>query len=120
MSKNTKGKQIFRYIKGNPHIAIDSTSVTTEHKVAFAYDGKGLNIVNISKASLTSSEEGFSQGGPSTTIDGKILKFNRIHSGSTLFEETENKVDEKETFNAAEEAIANVPEISIDDLLKDL
>jgi len=120
MSKNTKGKQIFRFIKGNPHVAIDARAVTTDNKVAFAYDGKGLSIADITKAGITSSEEGFSQGGPATTIDGKILKFNRIHSGSSLFDEVIEVVNETETFAAAEEAIANVPEISIDDLLKDL
>lgn len=120
MSKNTKGKQLFRFIKGNPHLAIDAKSVDTSNKIAFAYNGKGLKIVEVTKAGISSFEEGFSQGGPSSTIGGKILKFNRIHKDSSIFENIVQDLDETQTFAAAEAAIDSVDEISIDDLLKDL
>ena len=120
MSKNTKGKSLFRFIKVNPHLAIDAKSVDTNNKVAFSYNGKGLKVVDITKANISSSEEGFTQGGPNSTISGKILKFDRIHSKSSLFENTSEKLDETQIFDAAEATINSVDEISLDDLLKDL
>ncbi|WKX02197.1 DNA topoisomerase IV subunit A [Candidatus Mycoplasma mahonii] len=118
-SKTTQGKQIYNFVKGNTHYAIDAAVVEKATQAAFKYDGPTLSIVKMKNVNITSTNEGFSKLGPAKTTGGKILKFNRIHTKSRLFHKIDN-VSEEQTFEDAEKLIDDVSPVSIDDLLKDI
>lgn len=117
MARTTQGKQLFREIKGNPHMAIDMAVVQPADKAIYATEK--LNIVEFKDVDITSIEEGFSLVGPAQTIDAKIFVFAKAFKGNPLLEKPADLSDD-ETFAKAEEAINAIDQLSIDDLLKDL
>ena len=120
MGKTTQGKQIFNYIKGNTHIAIDSSVVASSDKASFRFkNGPSLAFVEFKKADITGTKDGFSRLGPSNTIDGKIFIFSRLYNGTSLLKNIPTQSEES-TFENAEKLIDSVSQVSIDDLLKDL
>ncbi len=116
MSKKTQGKHLFRAIKANPHITIDSAVIKPTDTAMFRDDNIDIKYFKFNKLDITTPSEGFSSVGSSQTIDGKILVFNRIHAGSRLFE-ARKELSPEDKFSNAEKAI---DQISIDDLLKGL
>ena len=120
MSKVTQGKQVFNYIKGNTHIAIDAAVVSTTDKATFRFEnGPSLSLIEFKKADISGTDDGFSRLRPATTTDGKIFAFNRAHNETSLLKNIPTQSEES-TFENAEKLIDSVSQVSIDDLLKDL
>lgn len=118
-SRTTQGKEVFRAVKGNPHVVIDARIVEPTTKMTFRDTDEQIKFFEYKDVNITSSEEGFSSIGPSQTLDGRILKFNRIHEATSLLNSVE-EISETEKFKNAEEAIEKVSQLSIDDILKGL
>ena len=53
------------------------------------------------------------------SVDGRIIKFNRIHSDSSLIVSAQ-KLSNEDVFNKAEKEIEKAGNLSIDDILKGL
>lgn len=118
-SRTTQGKELFLPIKGNPHVVIDARIVHPKTIVTFRDKKQYLNTFDFTNTHITHPTEGFHSLGPSQIIDGRILKFNRIHKETELLKNIENLTPE-EQFTKAEEKINKISQLSIDDLLGDL
>ena len=116
-SRTTQGKEIFRSIKGNPHIVIDARIVQSDTPITFRDEKPLLNIYDFKNTNITTIKDGFSNTGSSQAFDGRILKFNRIHKETFLLKSDEN-ISEEDKFINAEEKIDKISQLSIDDLLK--
>ncbi|NQZ66270.1 MAG: DNA topoisomerase IV subunit A [Mycoplasmatales bacterium] len=115
-SRTTQGKEIFRLVKGNPHIVIDARIVKPETRITFKDDSEFLKLFEFKNTHISSTNEGFSITGEPNTLDGKILKFHRIHKESSIFKKPQLKDDD--IFKKAEEKIDAIDQVSIDDILK--
>lgn len=120
-ARTTQGKSIYRELKGNPHLVIDGMPVTSDTRMQFNDLSDKLQVVEFKNVPITSVDEGFSTVSSKTTVDGRILKFERISADSELLKNVEElKVSEKDKFQAAEDLIDQASQISIDDILKKL
>lgn len=118
-ARTTQGKQLYREVKGNPHIAIDAMVVDTNTQMQFNDLSEKLQIFEFKIVDITSIEEGFSIITSKTAVDGKILKTERLISSSELLVNIDKQsADDK--IKAAEEAIEAASQISIEDILKKL
>ena len=117
MNKTTQGKQIYREIKGNPHLTIDVRVVEPSTKVMFTISD--IKEIEFKNADITSVDEGFSLIGPTQARSAKIMIYDRVYQGNEKLIKPES-LSEEEQFSEAEKAIDALDQISLDDLLKDL
>ena len=117
MSKTTQGKHVYRQIKGNPHVTIDMNVVEPSTKIIFTKEN--VQEVEFKNADITSIEEGFSLIGPSQARNAKIFLFNKVSKKNTKLEKPEGQNDD-DTFVKAEKAIDELPQMSLDEILKNL
>ena len=117
-SRTTQGKKIFRYVKGNPHIIIDSSVVSPDTKYGFVSPKKEIIIKEFKEINITSFEEGFTllKG---KVVDGCIANFIDLTKNSKIISNIEQETEEQ-IFHNAEKAIDKITQLSIDDILKDI
>ena len=116
MSRTTRGKALFRTIKGNPHIILDSKVVLPQTQAVFS-----KNVIFIHKfneVDITSTIDGFS------LVNGfnhgaLICNYQIVDKKNSYFQEP-TTLGQEDKFKEAEATIDAVNQISIDDLLKDI
>ena len=118
-SRMTQGKDIYRQLKSKPHEVIDARVIDTNTVVSLTPGGdQDFKVVEMKIMAITSIKEGFSNP-IINSVDARIIKFNRIHSGSSIIVDT-SKISSDDVFAKAEKAIEKAGNLSIDDILKGL
>ena len=117
-SRKTPGKEIYKQLKNKYHEVIDARVITKNTAASLTPGGdQSFKVIKMNKIPITSTKEGFSNP-IINSVDGRIIKFNRIHSESSLIAKI-SQISSEKAFEKAEKIIDEASKLSIDDILKE-